>query len=207
MENAALTCRCARPRGPAGSAVRIPWPCLLLLFVALSSAAADSKPAPKSRGSTQARPAAATLVHGPLASFSLPSIDSADYWLRLDTGLSVPRESLDAHWRSVVRSADSRAESPTANPEVSRIWSGLAGAPDLPRMFELDSTHLLASDPQRDLRPHFVLGNSSDSLRTWLRGAGLDASRCVAPLMKMHSTIDGTGPHTNVSVSARCSFH
>jgi hypothetical protein len=29
----------------------------------------------------------------------------------------------------------------------------------------------------------------------------------MAPLMKMHSTIDGSRPRTSVSVSAKCNFH
>jgi hypothetical protein len=210
MKNVPLAGRlnCARPEGrPARLAPSSGFALLCLIFVctvAAGTEAGSERPSKsfQSRGARSHAPSSQSSV--PLTSFSLPSISSSDYWLRLDTGLQVSRESLDTRWHSLVSAPGAESDYSLSSPEAADRWNrmtrGLAS-------IEFEPTHLLASDPQRDYRPHFELGSSSDSLRTWLRGAGLNASTCMAPLMRMHSTVAGTGPRTNVSVSARCSFH
>jgi hypothetical protein len=158
-------------------------------------------------GTAAAAPAldAAATAHGPLPDFTLPSVGASDYWLHLDTGLDVTREALDTHWSSIVRQPDDRPDYSLSSPEgAAAVWSRYARSP---AVIDFVPTHMLASDPQRDYRPQFALGGSSTSLNALLRGAGIDASGCLAPLMRMHSTISGNGPRTNVSVSARCNIH
>jgi hypothetical protein len=191
----------ARPQGRP--ALPAPWPnAIVLCLVFFVTAAGSAETAPgRSKIPSEARSLPAP---GPLASFSLPSISAPDYWVRADTGLAVSRESLDSHWHSLVQQPDARSEYTLSTPDVLERWGRLTHSP---ASIELYPSHLLAFDPERTVRPHLELGSSSDSLRSWLRDAGLNASTCIAPLMKMHSTIAGSGPRTNVSVSARCSFH
>jgi len=141
----------------------------------------------------------------PLAAFSLPSISASDYWLHLDTGLAIDRDALDAHWSSLVRQPDDRPDDSLAGSDLTALHWNRTGRS--PAVIDFVPTHMLASDPQRDYRPQFALANSSSSLNALLRRAGIDAAGCLAPLMRMHSTIAGSGPRTNVSLSARCSIH
>jgi hypothetical protein len=126
------------------------------------------------------------------------------YWIRLDTNLDVSSATLEEPWSGTTRALERTPDYSLAGSASENLW----GHPvRVPGVVEFDPTRLLASDPQREYRPQFSLGSSSDSLRSWLRFAGIEALGCVAPLMRMHSTVAGSGPHTNVSVSARCSFH
>lgn len=159
-------------------------------------------------GTLHAEPAAGPgdLSRSPAASspWSLSSPSTVGYWLRLDSDLRVTSETLEDPWPGPARSFERRPDYSLAPDPSASSWGGVSHASGL---IELNPTHLLASDPQRDYRPQFSLGSSSDSLRSLLRVAGIEASGCVAPLMRMHSTVVGAGPHTNVSVSARCSIH
>ena len=91
---------------------------------------------------------------------------------------------------------------PTVLPVTS--WISLSRNP---LQIDLGPAHLAAAEPQTYARPQFALGGPSDSLRRWLRQAGIDAGTCVAPLMKMHSSFAGSSARANVSLSARCSLH
>ncbi|SPE30535.1 exported hypothetical protein [Burkholderiales bacterium] len=125
-------------------------------------------------------------------------------WLQLETGLRVSREALDSHWSSVVRRPASRPDYSLANTEPMLPWSSLS---KVPVILETSPSHVAASEPQTVYRPQLSLGGASESLRSWLRVAGIDASHCLAPLMKLHSSFAGSSQHANVSVSARCSIH
>jgi hypothetical protein len=175
------------------------WPraafALLCLALQASAGAAElataSTPADRSHG-------------GGTTPFSLSSISAPAYWLSVDSDLPVSRDSLDSRWPSVVHQPDSRPDYSLSGNSGPSAWGGEGRGSG---WVELNPTHLLSYDPQRDYRPQFSLGGASPGLRTFLRSAGLDASTCMAPVMRMHSTMSGVGPHTNVSVSARCSFH
>lgn len=193
MEDEAIACA---PRAARGSTRRSrAQPCLLSLLLA----------APLCLAPAQGAAPAGAAPRAPLPDFTLPSIATSDYWLHLDTGLAVTRDTLENRWSSLVRLPDERPDYSLANAEPGAAgWNRFAHSPAL---VEFAPTHMLASDPQRDYRPQFALANSSSSLNALLRGAGIDASGCLAPLMRMRSTISGTGPRTNVSVSARCNIH
>jgi len=148
------------------------------------------------RGRTD--PAAARAV------YTLPLIGAPDYWLRLDTGLHVSRGVLEEGWHGTAQPAGRGSDFALPSPAAAR-WS--LAPPTGPTLLDRPATQLFSADPQHPLRPQIVLGSASDSLRSFLREAGLGASTCMAPLMKMHSTIDGSGPRTSVSVSAKCNFH
>jgi len=125
-------------------------------------------------------------------------------WLQLETDLSVNPEVLDTRWSSVVRLPSSAPDYSLASAEPLASWSTWSRVPAL---IEITPNRLAAAEPQVYFRPQFALGGRSESLRSWLRVAGLDATSCMAPLMKMHSSFAGASAHANVSVSARCSFH
>lgn len=126
-------------------------------------------------------------------------------WLQLETDLTVSREMLDTRWSSLVRPPSSAPDySLAAAQQQLSSWNALSKVPSL---IEVSPAHVAASNPQLIVAPQFALGGSSDSLRSWLRFAGIDASHCMAPLMKMHSSFAGSTSHANVSVSARCSLH
>lgn len=222
MTNAPLAGRQERLRPTRRRAWLAPWPGVATFCLALTlngaGGTARAETAPESTGKAhEARRAVATLAHaapnsagvaanpaGALSAFSLGSISAPNYWLHLDTGLPVSRDSLETHWRATVRPPDPKSVYSLSSTEAVDPWYHLAHSP---ASIELNPTHLLPYDPQRDYHPHLELGSSSDSLRSFLRDAGLNASTCIAPVMRMHSTVAGTGPRTNVSVSARCSFH
>ncbi len=129
-----------------------------------------------------------------------------DNWLQVDTDLAFDPKLLDARWNSLVRTPLPAPDYSLASAVRVAPWMGTGG---LPVHLETgDSTHLRASEPQAYVRPQFALGGgSSESLRHWVRVAGISATSCTAPLMKMHSGFAGGSTHANVSVSARCSFH
>ena len=124
-------------------------------------------------------------------------------WLRLETSLSVTPEILDTRWSSLVRAPSSVPDYSLAS-AAPEAWSALS---HVPALIDISPTHLAAGEPQTYVRPQFALGASSDSLRSWLRFAGINASACTAPLMKMHSSFAGSSSHAKVSLSARCSLH
>jgi|GEM_PF-4117478 len=125
-------------------------------------------------------------------------------WLLVDTDLRVNGEMINTRWSSLVRQPMSAPDYSLASVARTSYWrvGGL-----LPVQLDTDPGHLAAADPLGYVRPQFALGGPSDSLRSWLRVAGISATGCTAPLMKMHSTFAGGNSHANVSVSARCSFH
>jgi hypothetical protein len=182
-----------------------------LFFLVLAAAAGGAGPARADPGkgpagaNAPAAHGAARLPTEPLQAYSLSSLaPSSAYWLHLDTDLNVPSRSLDTPWHAIVQPPDRPIDYTLSSAEAPETWGHLGGTPGI---LELDPEHLLHTDPQRDYRPQLALGGSSESLRSWLREAGINASSCLAPLMRMHSTISGTGPRTNVSISARCNFH
>jgi hypothetical protein len=129
---------------------------------------------------------------------------TATGWLHLETDLSVTPEILDTRWSSLVRAPSSTPDYSLASAAPAAAWSALSHAPTL---IDIAPQHLAAGEPQTYVRPQFALGASSDSLRGWLRFAGINASTCTAPLMKMHSSFAGSSSHAKVSLSARCSVH
>ncbi len=192
--------RCRELRSQGAATAMPGWSVAAFLFLGLYLQAAASA-AELTATAAPDRTHAATGT----TPFSLSSISSPAYWLNIDSDLPVSRDALDTRWPAVVRLPD-------AQPDYSLSGSGMAGAwhgtdREAPGWVEFNPTHMLSYDPQRDYRPQFALGGPSPILRTLLRATGLDASTCLAPLMRMHSTISGAGPHTNVSVSARCNFH
>jgi hypothetical protein len=128
----------------------------------------------------------------------------APSWLELDTRLSVSHDALQPHGSSVVRPPDAHGDYSLASAHDLASWRGLTRVPTLIDVVPLP---LAASEPQAYYRPQFALGESSESLRSWLRVAGLNASSCMAPLMRMHSSFAGSNAHAKVSISARCRVH
>ncbi len=126
-------------------------------------------------------------------------------WVELDSHLSVDREVIDTRWSSVVRLPASAPDYRLASEVSSFSWDGLK---KVPNMLEVFPTRVSASDPQIVIRPQLVLGGgSAESLRSWLRVAGINVTSCIAPVMRMHSSFADSNTHANVSVSARCNFH
>ena len=133
----------------------------------------------------------------PLAPRPLPG------WLQSETDLMVTPEIVQSRWSSLVRLPNSRP-SYTLSSAPAAAWTSLAHSPVL---IDLGPTRLAAAEPQVYVRPQFALGGSSESLRGWLRLAGINAASCTAPLMKMHSSFAGSSSHAKVSLSAHCSVH
>jgi hypothetical protein len=135
---------------------------------------------------------------------SAPSVSAPDYWLRLDSDLSVPHESLESPWTSLVRKPDAKADYSLAS-HAQEL--GLFGAhASSHSAFSLGSSKtLFAPNSMHDVHPQIAFG-TGDTLRTLLRAVGVDAT-CMAPAMRMHSNVAGSGPHTNVSLTARCNVH
>ncbi len=131
--------------------------------------------------------------------------DSRPGWLQLETSLSVTPEILEARWTSLVRLPSAPPDYALAAATPPPAW---ANAPAFGRFVEMSPTGGSTRNLQAVyVRPQFVLGNSSDALRGWLRLAGIDATTCTAPLMRMHSAFAGSATRANVSLSARCSVH
>ncbi len=62
--------------------------------------------------------------------------------------------------------------------------------------------------PGRYQRPHYALGFRSETLRGWLKDAGLDAQTCIAPVLRLRTKLSGDGALSGALwVYARCSFH
>jgi len=145
------------------------------------------------------------LMSGPGHAHSLGTADpTLAGWLRLETRLSVTPEILDTRWSSLVRGPCSTPDYSLSTAAASANWGPTIRAPSL---IEISPPRPAAAEPQVYVRPQFALGVPSDSLRGWLRFAGLNASACTAPLMKMHSSFAGGSSHAKVSLSARCSIH
>jgi len=124
-------------------------------------------------------------------------------WTAWDSGLQVSREALDTRWSSVVRLPASRPDYSLGDLRPMRAW----GAGGMGTSFIDIPQHFAGAEAPVYVRPQFALGGTSDSLRLLMRGAGFDATKCVAPLMKMKSGFAGSSTHANVSFSARCSLH
>ena len=143
----------------------------------------------------------AGFEHGAAANSSgaMPS------WVQLDTDLSVDPEVINSRWSSVVRTPASTPDYSLASESSMLTWHILY---KVPVFIEVYPTRLSASDPQVSLRPQLVLGGgSSESLRSWLRVAGFNVTKCSSPVMRMHSGFADGNTHANISVSARCNFH
>jgi hypothetical protein len=146
-----------------------------------------------------------TLLAPLAAAGATPSADpTAPGWVRLETNLNVTAEILDTHWSSLVRAPSSLPDYSLASATQAAAWAEVSRAPTL---IDMGTTRLAAGEAQTYVRPQFALGASSDSLRGWLRFAGINASTCTAPLMKMHSSFADSSSHARVSLSARCSLH
>lgn len=131
---------------------------------------------------------------------SVPDLPS---WVQLDAALPVNRDTLDSRWNSVVHTPDALPDYALATPQGHAAWAiagRAAGFVDL-------SPTLGSSQGQAYIRPQFALGGESNTLRSWMRLAGIDAAACIAPLMRMHSGVAGGNTRANVSVSARCTIH
>lgn len=105
-------------------------------------------------------------------------------WARMETRLRLTDEMLDTRWSSLVRAPNSAPDYSLATIAASAGWDPMRHAPNL---IDISPVRLAAGEPQVYVRPQFALGVSSESLRGWLRFAGVNASACTAPLMKMHS--------------------
>jgi len=131
-------------------------------------------------------------------------------WVGLDTDLVVGREVIDSRWSALVRRPDSRPEYSLAGTPHTGSWSraGFGGG-----LLSYSPPHVASATTAGAqaapviARPQFALGSSSSELRSWLQFAGIDATGCMAPVMKMHSTFAGSTSHAKVSLSARCSTH
>jgi hypothetical protein len=54
-------------------------------------------------------------------------------------------------------------------------------------------------------RPRFALGFRSETMRTWLNHAGIDATSCLAPVVRLRSKISSSGEVSGTLwISARC---
>ncbi len=56
-------------------------------------------------------------------------------------------------------------------------------------------------------RPHYALGFTSATMRTWLTDMGVEASHCIAPIIRLRTRVDASGDfHGTLWVHARCSL-
>jgi len=56
-------------------------------------------------------------------------------------------------------------------------------------------------------RPHYALGFSSATLRSWMTDLGVGTSECTAPIVRMRARIDNGGDFRGTLwVHARCSL-
>lgn len=56
-------------------------------------------------------------------------------------------------------------------------------------------------------RPHYALGFRSETLRGWLKEAGVDAHTCIAPVLRLRTKLSSQGDLTAALwLYARCSF-
>lgn len=62
--------------------------------------------------------------------------------------------------------------------------------------------------PGRYQRPRYAIGFRSDALRGWLKGAGVDAQTCIAPVLRLRTKLSGEGELSGALwLYARCSFN
>ncbi len=110
--------------------------------------------------------------------------------------------------------ADARATSASsAGPAASAPPGALMSAStQLPA--QASRTRLLAmTDEPQSLgstgvyqRPRFALGFRSNTMKSWLNHAGLDAHTCLAPVIRANTRIRSDGVSGTVWVYARCTF-
>ena len=56
-------------------------------------------------------------------------------------------------------------------------------------------------------RPHYALGFRSETLRGWLKEAGVDAHTCIAPVLRLRTKLSSQGELSGALwLYARCSF-
>lgn len=177
------------PSLEAWSIVRRPTPCAL-------STLTQRRQAPSCALALALLLAAPCRAQGPAAPL-LPG------WPGIETRLNVTAEMLDTRWSSLVRTPSSAPDYSLASQSPATTWSPFRHAPDL---IDLTPPVPAAGQSQVYVRPQFALGVSSESLRGLLRFAGVDATACTAPLMRMHSSFAGSTSHAKVSLSARCSI-
>jgi hypothetical protein len=123
-------------------------------------------------------------------------------WLEMDSGLPAKRDVLESRWNSVVRHPFPAQDPSTLG---ARPSASLGRMGNIPGLIDLTATGLAADSSRAYVRPHFTLGASSDTLRSFLQAVGIHARHCVIPLMKMHSTFAGGSSRTKASISASCS--
>jgi len=147
------------------------------------------------------------LAHAPVRAAPLPAWSLGPRplpgWLQSETDLMVTPEIVQSRWSSLVRLPNSRPSYALSSAPAA-AWTNLAYSPVL---IDMGPTRLAAAEPQVYVRPQFALGGSSESLRGWLRLAGINAAACMAPVMRMHSSFAGSSNHAKVSLSAHCSVH
>jgi hypothetical protein len=145
---------------------------------------------------------AGTLACSPAWSFDPTLLAN---WPQLEAHVRVNRDTLEAPWTSVVHKPYAPPDYSLESAQPKEAWNELSHAPGF---IEMPVKEPAANAPQSYTRPTFALGGgSADTLRSWLRVAGINASSCIAPVMRMHSAFAGSSQRANVSVSARCSIH
>jgi hypothetical protein len=56
-------------------------------------------------------------------------------------------------------------------------------------------------------RPHYALGFTSETMRSWLTDMGVEASNCIAPIIRLRTGVDANGDFRGTLwVHARCSL-
>jgi hypothetical protein len=54
-------------------------------------------------------------------------------------------------------------------------------------------------------RPHYALGFRSETMRSWLNGVGVDATSCLAPVVRLRTKFSSSGQVSGTLwLSARC---
>jgi hypothetical protein len=110
--------------------------------------------------------------------------------------LATPRSPADATPRPQ-RSADNGAF--WVDPAPMAATSALGGA----RLVEVPNH----AAPGSHARPRYALGFRSDAMRGWLNGLGLDATSCLAPMVRLRSKISSDGDVSgSIWLYARCSL-
>jgi hypothetical protein len=73
------------------------------------------------------------------------------------------------------------------------------------RLVELPRTDAPGTAPGTYSRPRYALGFRSQAMRSWLNGLGIEATTCLAPLVRVRSKISSEGALSGTLwLSARC---
>lgn len=109
---------------------------------------------------------------------------------------------------------DARAVSALSTGPAPATPSGALMSESAPLPSQASRTRLLAmaDEPQSPgstgvyQRPRFALGFRSNTMKSWLNHAGLDAHTCLAPVIRANTRIRSDGVSGTVWVYARCTF-